>query len=119
MILYIEDDPEYMCLIGDFFSHRGYHFMMAFNIEEAKEAVRGRTPIDIIFLDLKFQVSSGREFLGYLKTKQITTPVFVLTAHPQELIDLEPYSSQISGVFVKPIILQELLSQTRQILDRV
>ena len=117
-VLYIDDEIEQCRLVGDFFTSRGMDIMFAFNGRMAKEILSRATP-SLIFLDLHMPKMSGKEFLKYLRLdlKNKALPVFVITGFPKDISNLEQEAFEIQGFFTKPVKLEELLIETKKILN--
>ena len=79
-VLVVEDDPDLAALEADVLAERGHEVEVASNGKEALAAVERRAP-DLILLDMKMPVMSGREFAQeYRKREPHAAPIIVVTA---------------------------------------
>lgn len=115
-ILYVEDDPQAACPVADFFIQRGLDVILAFSSPLAQQILNLLTP-SLIFLDLHMPHINGKEFLHYLKDKNLKIPVIVITGFPEEIAELEEEAFEIKGFFTKPVKLEDLFQETKKILN--
>lgn len=94
---------------------RGFDVMFAFDGQMAVQIIQS-AKVDLIFLDLRMPKMNGKEFLRYLREKQIQTAVVVITGYPKEITSLEEEAFEIAGFFDKPVHLDELYEQSKRIL---
>jgi DNA-binding response OmpR family regulator len=79
-VLVVEDDPDLAALEEEVLKLRGHEVDVAGNGREALEAAERARP-DIILLDMKMPVMSGREFADeYRRREPFTPPIVVVTA---------------------------------------
>lgn len=114
-ILYIDDEMDQCRLVGDFFAARGIDVMFAFNGHMAQQVLQRHVP-NLIFLDLRMPEMNGKQFLHYLTHQRITIPVFVITGYPEDIPELEEDAFEIHGFFTKPVKLDELFLQAKEML---
>ena len=80
VVLVVEDDPDLAALEAELFAERGNRVEVARNGREAL-AVTERTTPDLILLDLRMPVMSGREFADEYRRRQSSpAPIVVVTA---------------------------------------
>ena len=79
-VLVVEDDPDLAALEAELLEEHGHHVEVANNGREALAAVERAAP-DLILLDMKMPVMSGREFVDeYRRAQPSPAPIVVVTA---------------------------------------
>jgi CheY-like chemotaxis protein len=80
MVLVVEDDPDLAALEAELLEEHGHRVEVARNGREALAAIERATP-DLILLDMKMPVMSGREFADeYRRRQRSVAPIVVVTA---------------------------------------
>jgi CheY-like chemotaxis protein len=79
-VLVVEDDPDLAALEAELLEEHGHRVDVASNGREALAAVERAAP-DLILLDMKMPVMSGREFADeYRRAHPSPAPIVVVTA---------------------------------------
>src|SRR5919204_2200953 len=79
-VLVVEDDPDLAALEAELLEEHGHRVEVASNGREALAAVERAAP-DLILLDMKMPVMSGREFADeYRRAQPSPAPIVVVTA---------------------------------------
>ena len=79
-VLVVEDDPDLAALEAELLEEHGHRVEVASNGREALAAVERAAP-DLILLDMKMPVMSGREFADeYRRVQPSPAPIVVVTA---------------------------------------
>lgn len=78
-IVAIDDEPDFIDTIKEYFELRGYEIEVASKAVRGIELINDKKP-DIVVLDLKMPGISGEEVLGLLKTKQPKAKVIFVSA---------------------------------------
>src|SRR5918911_3241539 len=79
-VLIVEDDPDLAALEAELLEEHGHRVEVASNGQEALAAVERGAP-DLILLDMKMPVMSGREFADeYRRAEPSPAPIVVITA---------------------------------------
>ena len=78
-ILAIDDEPDFVDTLKEYFQLRGYEIDVASRAVEGIGLINNKKP-DIVVLDLKMPGISGEEVLGLLKSKQLKAKVIFVSA---------------------------------------
>lgn len=110
-IIYIEDDPEMIDLVGLILSRRGYEVKGAHGGRQGLELVRQDLP-DLVLLDLMMPDMDGWDVYQQLKVSEATQhiPVIIITAKSQSIDRvLGLHIAKVDDYISKPFRPQELL----------
>ena len=114
MVLVVEDDPDLAALEADLFEEHGHRVEVASNGREALAAV-GRAPPDLILLDMKMPVMSGREFADeYRRAQPSPAPIVVVTAADDAQVRAAEVGA--SGWIAKPFDPDALVEKVMRLL---
>ncbi len=78
-IVAIDDEPDFVDTIREYFQLRGYEIDAASRAVEGIELINNKKP-DVVVLDLKMPGINGEEVLGLLKSKQPKAKVIFVSA---------------------------------------
>lgn len=110
VILYVDDDPDFLDSIRMVLEANGYVVVTAGSAEEGLRAWRENTP-DFILADLMMEeVDAGTRFVKDLKAEGNTAPVYMLSSVGDQLnltVDYEQLG--LGGVLQKPVNTDTLL----------
>ncbi|WP_295962801.1 response regulator transcription factor [uncultured Bartonella sp.] len=109
-VLLIEDDKSLGRAVRDHLVNQNNAVDWAETLEDAYAAV-STTRYDFILLDLRLPDGSGLDFLKNIRTKNLTAPVVILTAHDQISERIEGLNSGADDYIVKPFDLYELTAR--------
>jgi CheY-like chemotaxis protein len=105
IVLVVDDDADFRCLLGELLHEEGYHIVEAANGEEAIEVLDSLRP-DVILADLVMPVVNGWSLFATIESRPELrdTPVVFLSALPQ----MAPAGGSL--VLKKPLDLPNLLA---------
>jgi len=106
-ILVIEDNPDLVANLYDFFEARKHIVDAAYNGTSGLDFAN-RNPYDVIVLDLMLPNMDGLEVCRSLRDGGNTVPVLMLTARDTLEDKLQGFSCGADDYLVKPFALQEL-----------
>jgi DNA-binding response OmpR family regulator len=112
-VLVVEDDPDLAALEAQLLEEHGHRVEVASNGREALAAVE-RTSPDLILLDMKMPVMSGREFADeYRRARPSPAPIVVVTAAE----DAQRRAAEVgaSGWIAKPFDPDELVAHVMRL----
>jgi len=115
-ILVVEDDPDLAALEAELLEEHGHRVEVANNGREALAAVERAAP-DLILLDMKMPVMSGREFVDeYRRAQPSPAPIVVVTAAD----DAQARAAEVgaSGWIAKPFDPDALVENVMKLLRR-
>lgn len=114
-IMIVDDEPDIVFLIRDFFALNDYEVITASSVEEAFEKLDEKP--DLILLDINMPGKNGLEFCKQIRSKTLC-PIIFLTARTQE--DDILYGLNVGGddYITKPFNIRELLGRVQAHLRR-
>jgi CheY-like chemotaxis protein len=115
-VLVVEDDPDLAALEAELFEEHGHRVEVANNGREALAAVERAAP-DVILLDMKMPVMSGREFVDeYRRAQPSPAPIVVVTAADDAQVRAAEVGA--SGWIAKPFDPDALVENVMRLLPR-
>lgn len=106
-ILIIEDDIQLNTTITNFLNYKGFETT---SVEDGEEALKciDKNFYDLYIIDINIPKISGLEVLKYIRQKDLTTPIIIITAS-LELENLKiAYKNGCDEYIKKPFYLEEL-----------
>ena len=118
-VLVADDDPSLRALIEMLLTLEGYTVVIAFNGEDALEAVHDERP-SLIILDVTMPGLSGIEVCQRLRARAgtRTVPILMLTAMDSSADMLLGFTSGADDYIIKPFEPIELVARVRSTLER-
>jgi CheY-like chemotaxis protein len=115
-ILVVEDDPDLAALEAELLEEHGHRVEVASNGREALAAVERAAP-DLILLDMRMPVMSGREFAAeYRRAQRSPAPIVVVTAADDA--QLRAAEVGASGWIAKPFDPDALVERVMRLLPQ-
>lgn len=120
-ILIIDDEPEIRRMIVQSLAVNGAQTLEASNGREAKVVIDTGKHVDLILLDLMMPQMNGIEFLKLLRESPVASkiPVYIITARGERQLLLAMAKLEISGYFIKPFKIKEILVRVNETLEKV
>lgn len=115
-LLCVDDDKEIIELLKIYLKGKGFEVTTASCANEAME-LTSFFIFDLIILDIMMPKQSGIEFLKYLRDKDSSTPVLMLTANSQIDKKGDSFKSGCDDYLVKPFEPDELLMRINKLLN--
>ncbi len=94
-----------------------------FSTETAEDGIKAMTLLqrnsyDLILMDIHLPFHSGLELISYIRSElKLNTPVLVLSAFSDPQMQRQAGELGISGYFVKPLKIADLIGKMRTILE--
>ncbi|MBI3492564.1 MAG: response regulator transcription factor [Acidobacteria bacterium] len=116
-ILVIEDEPGIRLALKDELEFEG------FEVEVAVDGVTGlaailRSPPELVVLDLMLPGRNGFQICEEIRTREIRTPIIMLTARNQEIDKVRGLGLGADDYVTKPFSLAELVARIHAVLRR-
>lgn len=115
-ILVIEDDANISFALERFFAAQGDEVTTCLNLEEAFQIHPERQ--DFIILDLNLPDGDGFEYLSYIRSQEMKTPLLLLTIRDQEKDMIRGLTLGADDYLTKPFSLPVLKARMEAILRR-
>lgn len=113
-VLYVDDESSLRMLVQSQLSQEGYDVEVADDGDTAIEMLQKKS-FDIILLDIRMPRMSGIEVLKYIREKNITARVVMLTAVDDLSVAIEAVKHGANDYLTKPYDLSTLLASIRRI----
>jgi DNA-binding response OmpR family regulator len=116
-MLIVEDDPDVMAGLEEYFRLKEYEVTTA---EDGAEAVEKMTPdtYDIVLLDVMLPKKNGFEVLEEKQEEGFDAPILMLTARGEQENVLKGFGLGAQDYITKPFNAEELAARVRAILTR-
>jgi len=119
-VLYIEDNPPNLLLVGEILSTRpNVTFLSAGDAELGIELAQARCP-DLILMDIKLPgmdgIAAAKELQTYKETQG--TPVIGVSAYATEADKIKAMAAGFKEYIIKPFNISELLETIDEILKQ-
>lgn len=116
-ILVVEDDSSIALGLRMALERHGYEVALSDDGVQGLERASSE-PWDLIILDVMLPRLNGYEFLGAMRTQQMTTPVLMLSARTSEVDKVMGLDLGAEDYITKPFGVPELLARVRAALRR-
>jgi DNA-binding response OmpR family regulator len=119
LILYVDDDPDYLEAVRVILESAGYEMAEASSAEEGLQVYKQRRP-DLVIVDLMMEeVDSGTAFVKELRLQGNQAPIYMLSSVGDSMsLSVDHVALGLAGVFQKPIDRATLLGVVRARLGR-
>jgi CheY-like chemotaxis protein len=119
LVLYVDDDPDYIEVVGKILETGGYEMVQAGSAEEGLRVYRSRRP-DLVLVDLMMEeVDSGAALVKELRLLDNRAPIYMLSSVGEGMnLSADHSSLGLAGVFQKPIDRATLLGVLKARLGR-
>jgi len=115
-ILLVEDEDPLRKVLAEVLQHEGYAILQAANGQEALQ-VAFQTPVDLVITDLMMPKMNGWRLLAALRERGLDAPAIIITGYMSQEGQEVLTSRDISSFLVKPIDLEEMAREVRNILS--
>lgn len=118
-VLIVDDSREMRDFVVDcVLDPDGFETVEATNgAEGVRKALKEE--FDLILLDLEMPRMNGFEVLDALRTRQIETPVVLMTSHGSEAIAVEVFRKGVRDYVIKPFTAEEMLAAIERAIREV
>lgn len=116
-VLVVEDDVQLAEMLTEALTTRQYSVDVAFDGEIARDWVETLT-YDLILLDITLPKLDGIRFCRFLRDRQSTVPIMMLTARDTIADKITGLDAGADDYMVKPFDLEELMARIRALLRR-
>lgn len=116
-ILIVDDEQDWIKMLIPRLESEGYKVVAAFDTVTGIDQIRNTNP-DLVLLDITMPAGGGMKVLEYARrnTKIFNLKVIIITARSDEATRDEAEKLGISGYFVKPIDIVEVLGNIKETL---
>jgi CheY-like chemotaxis protein len=117
-ILIVDDDKDWVQMLGTRLQHEGYEVEAAFDAMQAITQAIDLKP-NLVLLDILMPAGTGVEVLEKLRTNAntINIPVIAITAINDRQTKEAVEKLGISGYFVKPVDTNKLMEKLKEVFN--
>ncbi len=116
-ILVVDDEADFTQLIQTILSQKGYAVDTATSATQAI-ALQRKNAYDLALVDLRMPEMTGLELLQYLKTRDKSIFVILMTAYGSFSVGIEALRSGAADYVAKPFKNKVLIEKVAEALDR-
>ena len=116
-MLIVEDDPDILMGLEEFFDMKGYEVTTATDGEEALAQMKPGT-LDVVLLDVMLPGKDGFEVLRESQEAGFDAPILMLTARGEQENVLQGFGLGANDYVTKPFNVEELAARVKAILVR-
>ncbi|MBN2019541.1 MAG: response regulator transcription factor [Sedimentisphaerales bacterium] len=116
-VLIIEDNPTMVRALEDNFTIKGYRVKTAMDGEQGLDAALAGEA-NLIILDIMLPKINGFEICSQVRSKNIDTPIIMLTAKDQEQDIITGLNLGADDYVTKPFSIKQLLARSEALLRR-
>ncbi len=117
LILLVDDYPDIVLLLRDFFRNQGFSVKTVSSAGELRRTIREET-VALALLDIGLPDADGCQLLPEIKRESPDTAIIMLTAVTDLQIALECLRQGADDYLTKPVDFNELLKTVRKILEK-
>ena len=113
----IDDDQDFLDLLGSFFRQRGYQVQVYSNAEEALIDIDSkRLSTDVVITDLKLPSMNGIDFIKRIKKNNPALPIILMTSEGSLETAVEAIENGAYDFVLKPLHTPQLLISVQRAL---
>ena len=113
----IDDDQDFLDLLGSFFRQRGYQVQVYSNAEEALIDIDSkRLSTDVVITDLKLPSMNGMDFIKRIKKNNPALPIILMTSEGSLETAVEAIENGAYDFVLKPLHTPQLLISVQRAL---
>ena len=106
-ILIVDDDEDFLRLMGEYLESVGLEHDLAVGAEQARNRLK-RSGYDMVVSDFNMPGESGLDLLGYVSTMYPETPFVLMTGYDDLRIKRESIRMGVRAYIQKPFYMNEL-----------
>jgi len=116
-ILIVDDEKDFLLLIGNALEIRGLEVITATNAVEAGIEIASKKP-NVVLMDIKMPGINGLQACEAMKRNPATRdlPIIVVSALADESDIKKAYKIGVTDYFVKPVNIEKLVNKLKEIL---
>lgn len=118
-ILVVEDDPEFLRMLGHLVRKLGHEVVTAENGVKAVEALRENGDFDLMILDLLLPLVDGPGVMEWMSKKGLDIDVLIITAHANSDLMAQALGYRHLRVLRKPVAPKLIQKAIRTCLEGV
>src|SRR5437016_1439872 len=112
-VLIVDDETSLLYAARQYLTDHGFEVECAQELEEA-QALLANLSFDVVVTDIRLTALQGAEglhVLDFIRHRNLTVPVVVLTAHATAAVEQEARRLGADAIFYKPVALSQLAAE--------
>lgn len=114
-ILIVEDDITFSLMLTTWLGKKGFEVKALSSVSDAKRQIEN-VGYDLILSDLRLPDGDGIDLLKWVKEKQATLPLIMMTSYAEIQTAVQAIKLGASDYIAKPLNPEELLSKIREVI---
>lgn len=115
-VLVVDDEPDFLFTMSQVLTAKGYKVSTAIGVDQGLEQYNSFTP-DLIILDRMMPVRNGDEMLAEIRSKDLRTPILLLTALTSLDDVLDGFEKGANDYIKKPFAMRELMFRVNSLIQ--
>ncbi len=118
-ILVIDDDPVLLAMVSDFLKNAGYRVSTADCGIYSNNIIYGKTPPDLIVLDVIMPLMSGVKKAKLLKQREKSAhiPIILMSSKDEEELKALAEEAMVNDYLNKPFTAEQLVAKIKTLLQ--
>jgi DNA-binding response OmpR family regulator len=116
-VLLVEDDIQLNTTVNKFLLLQNYSVVSVFDGEEAVQVIDNNDSFDVYIVDINLPHISGLEIVKYIRQKDLTSPIIMMTASLEVNNFIDAFDNGCSEYIKKPFHLKELEIRMQHLLQ--
>ncbi len=118
-ILVIDDDPVLLAMVSDFLKNAGYRVSIADCGIYSNNIIYGKTPPDLIVLDVIMPLMSGVKKAKLLKQREKSAhiPIILMSSKDEEELKALAEEAMVNDYLNKPFTAEQLVAKIKTLLQ--
>ncbi|PSQ66033.1 MAG: DNA-binding response regulator, partial [Bacteroidetes bacterium QH_1_61_8] len=117
-MLIVEDDPDILMGLEEYFELEEYEVQTAEDGEEALRLMREMEKCDVVLLDVMLPKKDGFDVLRESQEMGFSAPILMITARGEQESKLKGFGLGADDYITKPFNVEELAARVKAILQR-
>lgn len=115
-LLIVDDDLTLAIMLKTWLSKQGFTVEMASSVKAAGKKLLEDSPFDLVLSDLRLPDEDGLFLLQWMKQKQISTPVIIMTSYAEVQNAVEAMKQGAADYIAKPVHHEILLQKIQEVI---
>lgn len=115
-LLIVDDDLTLAIMLRTWLSKQGFEVETASSVKAARKKLLEDGPFDLVLSDLRLPDEDGLFLLQWMKQKQVSTPVIIMTSYAEVQNAVEAMKQGAADYIAKPVHHEILLQKIQEVI---
>lgn len=115
-LLIVDDDLTLAIMLRTWLSKQGFEVETASSVKAAGKKLLEDSPFDLVLSDLRLPDEDGLFLLQWMKQKQVSTPVIIMTSYAEVQNAVEAMKQGAADYIAKPVHHEILLQKIQEVI---